>query len=52
MIPAQRPATPAAPVEKLPVKPPKADPAIQPSPIQIPAEVDPPHRDPGDRVPQ
>jgi hypothetical protein len=33
------------------VRPPRPGEPILPSPIQPPAEVDPPHRDPGDRIP-
>src|SRR6476659_9441762 len=33
-------------------KAPSKTPAIKPSPFQLPAEVDPPHRDPGDEVPK
>jgi hypothetical protein len=43
-----KPTTP--PRRPAPVAPPSRE--ILPSPIQPPAEVDPPHRDPGDEVPQ
>jgi len=33
-------------------KAPSKTPAIKPSPFQLPAEVDPPHRDPGNEVPK
>lgn len=47
---AKPPVKPASPTP--PAPPPPTRPEIRPSPFQPPAEVDPVHRDPGDRVPE